>query len=137
MYLLDTNVISELRKPRPHGGVLAWLDSVRNRELFLPAIVVGELQMGIERVRPHDAVKADQFEIWLGEILETFAIIPMDGDTCRIWAKLMVNQQEHLSEDMMIAATAIQHDYSVVTRNARDFESSKVLLINPFDYRET
>jgi toxin FitB len=133
MYLLDTNVVSEFRRVRPHGAVVAWIEAVGPGDIHLPAVVVGELQTGIERVRPHDAAKASQFDIWLTRILQTYSVIPMDGETFRIWARLMVSRQEHLYEDAMIAASALQHGLTVVTRNTRDFELFSVPLVNPFE----
>jgi predicted nucleic acid-binding protein len=135
MFLLDTNVVSELRKPRPHGAVLSWVDSVNPGDLRLPAVVVGELQAGIERLRPHDADKAEQFEAWLTKILETYAVIPMDGITFRLWAKLMAKRQEHLSEDAMIAATALQHNLTIVSRNKRHLDLFEVATFDPFTKR--
>jgi predicted nucleic acid-binding protein len=132
MYLLDTNVISEVRKARPHGGVISWIDGVRPGDMHLSAVVVGELQTGIERIRPHDASKAAQFDGWLTKILQSYSVIPMDGETFRIWARLMIGRQEHLYEDAMIAATALRHGLTVATRNTRDFEMFSVPLVNPF-----
>jgi predicted nucleic acid-binding protein len=132
MFLLDTNVVSETRKPRPHGAVISWLSAAQQTELHLPAVVVGELQTGVERVRPHDATKAAEFEAWLDAILNAYAVVAMDGATFRIWARLMTGQQEHLSEDAMIAATALQHGATVVTRNVRDFRGFNVPTLNPF-----
>lgn len=133
MYLLDTNVVSEFRRARPHGAVVAWIEAVRPDNIYLPAVVVGELQTGVERVRPHDALKASQFDTWLTKILQTYSVIPMDGETFRIWARLMVSRQEHLYEDAMIAASALQHGLTVVTRNISDFELFSVPLVNPFE----
>lgn len=132
MYLLDTNVVSEFRKARPHGAVISWIDDVSPGEMHLPAVVVGELQTGIERVRPHDASKAAQFDVWLTRILQTYSVIPMDGETFRIWARLMIGRQEHLYEDAMVAATALQHGLIVATRNTRDFEQFSVPILDPF-----
>jgi len=133
MYLLDTNVVSEFRRTRPHGAVVAWIETIRPGDVHLPAVVVGELQTGIERVRSNDALKASQFDIWLTKILQTYSVIPMGGETFRIWARLMVSRQEHLYEDAMIAATALQHGLTVVTRNISDFELFSVPLLNPFE----
>lgn len=132
MFLLDTNVVSETRKPRPHRAVMSWLAAAPRSDLHLPAIVVGELQTGVERVRPHDARKALEFEVWLDAIVNAYSVVIMDGTTFRIWARLMVTRQEHLSEDAMIAATALQHGATVVTRNVRDFQTFGVPTLNPF-----
>jgi predicted nucleic acid-binding protein len=135
MYLLDTNVISELRRPRPHGAVLAWFSSVGESDLYIAAISIGEIQAGIERTREQDAEKAAQFDIWLGKILQTFAIIPMDAEMFRLWAKLMHRKSGDLYEDAMIAATALRSDFIVVTRNTRDFAFPGLKTLNPFDNR--
>jgi toxin FitB len=132
MYLLDTNVISETRKPRPHGAVVAWLKSVSGENLRIAAAVIGELQAGVERVRIHDTEKAAEFDGWLTRLLETYEVIPMDATTFRIWAKLMAGQQDHLYEDAMLAATAIQHNLTVVTRNTRHLDLFGVPTLNPF-----
>ena len=109
------------------------MNTVKPADVRLPAVVVGELQTGIERVRQHDAAKASQFDIWLTRVLQTYSIIPMDGETFRIWARLMISKQEHLYEDAMIAATALQHGLTVVTRNITDFEQFPAPLLNPFE----
>jgi predicted nucleic acid-binding protein len=132
MYLLDTNIVSETRRNRPHGAVLEWLASVAAEDLRIAAVVVGELQAGIERVRIYDAQRAAEFDGWLSRVLATYQIIPMDATTFRIWAKLMVGRQGHLYEDAMIAATAIQHNLTVVTRNMRHLGIFEVPTLNPF-----
>ena len=132
MYLLDTNVISETRKRKPHGAVLNWLQSVADKDLRLAAVVVGELQVGVERIRAHDAAKAAEFDGWLTRLLETYDVVPMDATTFRIWAKLMAGQQEHLYEDAMLAATAVQHNLTVVTRNRRHLDLFGVPTLDPF-----
>jgi len=131
MFLLDANVVSETRKPRPHGAVMSWLAAAQGG-LHLPAVVVGELQTGVERVRLHDPKKATELEAWLDAIVKAHRIVDMDGATFRIWARLMTTKQEHLSEDAMIAATALQHGATVVTRNIKDFRPFGVPTINPF-----
>ena len=79
MYLLDTNVISELRKPKPHGAVIAWLKRVPDNELFISALTLGELQAGVERTRRQDAEKAASIEAWIDQIAEAYEVIPMDA----------------------------------------------------------
>ena len=135
MYLLDTNVISELRKPKPHGAVIAWLKRVPDNELFISALTLGELQAGVERTRRQDAEKAASMEAWIDQIAEAYEVIPMDAPTFREWARLMEGKPDHLFEDAMIAATARIQRLTVVTRNTRDFESLGVKLFNPFDVK--
>src|SRR4051794_41067043 len=102
MYLIDTNVISELRRPRPHGAVIGWFSSVGESDLYIAAITIGEIQAGIERTREQNAEKAAEFDIWLAKILQTFAVIPMDAKMFRLWAKLMHRKSGELYEDAMI-----------------------------------
>jgi predicted nucleic acid-binding protein len=132
MYLLDTNVVSELRRPRPHGGVLAWLRDVRDADLHLSAVTIGEIQAGIEITREQDAAKASEIETWLEQVAETYNVLSMDAPTFRFWARLMHHRTEDLIEDAMIAATAAVHNLTVVTRNVRDFEAFGVPTLNPF-----
>jgi toxin FitB len=132
MFLLDTNVISELRKPRPHGAVLSWLNATDEADLHLSAVSLGEIQAGIERTRAHDPAKAAEIEAWADRIAATHDILPMDGRTFRLWARLMHRQPEALNEDAMIAATALIHNLTVVTRNVRDFARFKAPVLDPF-----
>lgn len=133
MYLLDTNVVSELRKPKPHGAVLAWLQGVDDKDLFLSAVTIGEIQAGIEITREQDAAKASQIEQWLDQVASSYNIIPMDAAVFRVWAKLMHKTSDTLMEDAMIAATAKVHQWVVVTRNVSDFKSFGVEVFNPFE----
>jgi len=133
VYLLDTNVISELRRAKPHGAVLAWLQSVPDRALHLSAVSFGEIQAGIELTRERDPDKAAEIERWAERIAASHHLLPMDTETFRIWARLMHRRSDTLYEDAMIAATAIQHRLMVVTRNVRDFACFDVRQLNPFD----
>ncbi|MEY4564463.1 MAG: hypothetical protein RLZZ618_3740 [Pseudomonadota bacterium] len=133
MYLLDTNVISELRRPRPHGAVLSWLESTADNELHLSAVTLGEIQAGIELTREQDAEKAEQIEAWADLVAGSYNVLSMDAETFRLWARLMHRRSDTLYEDAMIAATAQRHQLTVVTRNVVDFSELGVDVVNPFD----
>ena len=132
MYLLDANVVSELRKPKPHGGGLAWLESVDDTKLYLSAVTLGEIQAGVEMTREQDAAKAVEIEAWLELVASSYNVLPMDAAVFRRWARLMHRTSNTLYEDAMIAATADVHGLTVVTRNVADFKSFGVALLNPF-----
>ncbi len=135
MYLLDTNIISELRKPKPHGAVVAWLRGIPDQNLFISVVTLGEIQAGIEITREQDIEKANQIEKWLDLVADTYNILPMDAMVFRTWAKLMHKKSDTLYEDAMIAATAKVHQLTVVTRNITDFQILDVPLLNPFDWQ--
>jgi toxin FitB len=132
MYLLDTNVVSELRKPKPHGAVLAWLRSIDDSDLHLSAVTLGEIQAGIEITREQDEAKAAEMEAWADQVAATWNVLPMDAATFRMWAKLMHRRSDMLIDDAMIAATARVHGLQVVTRNVRDFKEFGVSTLNPY-----
>ena len=132
MYLLDTNVVSELRRTKPHGAVLAWLQEVDEGALFISAVTVGEIQAGIEITRTQDEEKARSIEAWLDRVMDTLSVLPMDAAAFRTWARLMRGASDTLYEDAMIAATALNHDLTVVSRNIGDFKSFSVRVLNPF-----
>ena len=132
MYLLDTNVVSELRKARPNPKVVAWLQDVEDSELHLSAVTVGEIQAGIEVSRTQNPAKAEELEAWADQVADSYNILAMDAACFRRWAKLMHRQSSTSYEDGMIAATALVHDLTVVTRNVRDFSHFDVRVLNPF-----
>jgi toxin FitB len=132
MYLLDTNIVSELRKQRPHGGVVAWIEAVADENIYLSAVTLGEIQAGIEITREQDGEKAAMIEAWADQVAKTYNVLAMDADTFRLWATLMHRQSDTVYEDAMIAATALRHKLIVVTRNVRDFERFNMPTINPF-----
>jgi predicted nucleic acid-binding protein len=131
-YLLDTNVVSELRKPHPHGGVVAWLNHQEEDQLFLSAVTMGELQTGIERTRRPDSSKANDIESWADQLAASFQILPMDTPCFREWGRIMDRKPDRLLEDAMIAATARVHQLIVATRNEADFRQLDVRILNPF-----
>jgi predicted nucleic acid-binding protein len=132
MYLLDTNVVSELRRSKPHGAVVAWLRGIDDRHLHLSAVTLGEIQSGIEITREQDTQKAAEIEKWADQVAATWNILPMDAAAFRLWGKLMHRQPDSLIEDSMIAATALLHGLTVATRNVKDFKAFKVKVLNPF-----
>ena len=132
MFLLDTNVVSELRKPKPNGAVVQWIQAVAEPDLHISAVTIGEIQAGIELTREQDEPKAAELEQWLELVASSLNVIPMDAAAFRIWAKLMHHASDTLYEDAMIAATAKVHNFTVVTRNVRDFQGFEVAVLNPF-----
>ncbi|MEW6706942.1 MAG: type II toxin-antitoxin system VapC family toxin [Pseudomonadota bacterium] len=132
MYLLDTHVVSELRKPRPHGAVLTWIRGVDDAGLHLPAVTIGEIQAGIELTREQDQVKAEELKAWLGLVAGAYNVLPMDAAAFRAWARLMHRRSDTPYEDAMIAATAQVHGVVVVTHNVADFAPVGVRVLNPF-----
>lgn len=135
MFLLDTNVVSELRKRKPHGAVLAWLDAQAPAGLFISAMTFGELQRGIELTRAQDVNKAAELETWLEDVLASGQVLPLDAPVCRAWARLIHRRSEALVEDAFIAASAQVHRLTIASRNVRDFKLLGVTAVNPFDHR--
>jgi predicted nucleic acid-binding protein len=132
MYLLDTNIVSELRKLKPHGGVITWLESIPDSDIAISAVTIGEIQAGIELTREQDQVKANAIEDWLNQVCMLFNVLPMNAQTFGVWGQIMHRQSNTVNEDAMIAATAIAHQLTVVTRNEKDFKRFKVNVFNPF-----
>ena len=132
MYLLDTNVVSELRRPRPSPAVLDWIQTVPADQLYLSAVTVGEIQAGIEITREQDPDRAQQLEAWLDRVQLSYDVLAVDAPAFRIWAGLMHRQSDTLMQDALIAAVATFHRLTVVTRNTRDFRHLGVPTLNPF-----
>jgi predicted nucleic acid-binding protein len=105
---------------------------MEDSELFVSAVTLGEIQAGIELTRDQDEAKAVEIEAWLDLMAETYNVLPMDSQAFRIWARLMHQKSDTLYEDGMIAATAIAHKLTVVTRNVADFSPFGVTVLNPF-----
>ena len=133
MYLLDTNIVSELRRPRPNPSVTRWIAEVPSEELFLSSVTVGEIQAGIENIRERSPDKADELETWLDAVVASYAVLPMDVVAFREWARLKHRRSRALLEQAMIAATAVVHRLTVVTRNVRDYRQLGVACLNPFE----
>ena len=131
-FLLDTNVVSELRKPRPHGAVLSWISELQADQIYLSAVTIGELQTGVQLTRRQNPEKADEIELWVDQLAESSQVLPMDAPCFREWARLMNGKTEHLLEDAMIAATARIHNLTVATRNEKDFKPLGVRVLDPF-----
>ena len=132
MFMLDTNVVSELRKQKPHGAVVEWIEGIADAALHLSAVTIGEIQAGIEITAEQDMHKAIELTSWLDQLAGAYNVIPMDGQIFREWARLMHRRSDTLFEDAMIAATARIHGLTVVTRNVADFKEFKVPILNPF-----
>ena len=135
MYLLDTNVISEFRRARPHGAVSAWMRTVDPASLFVPSIVAAEITAGILKLALTDMGRAQQLQAWFDDIDRTANYIDPGSRVFKKWASLMLNVDLRHFIDGLIAATAIEHDLTIVTRNIRDFAAFGVSIFNPFDYR--
>lgn len=133
IFLLDTNVISELRKRRPHGAVLQWFASHREDDFALPAIALYEIQAGAEITRRQDPDKAAEIERWLRD-LERETVLPLDGPAARETARLLQGRSKVNIEDAMIAAIARTHGLTVATRNVRHFVPLRVPVANPFKH---
>ncbi len=137
MFLLDTNVVSELRRAKPHGAVVAWIEAAPPEALFLSAITLAEIQRGIELARENDRDKALQIERWLDTVAMTWSVLPLTGPICRRWARLQHRKPREAVEDLLIAATALEQDLTVVTRNVRDYAGLGVRWLNPFETLKT
>jgi len=138
MYLIDTNVISEVRKGRKADkGVRQFFERITDRQddVFLSVVTIGELRRGIELIRYRgDERQAQRFEAWLTTLLSKYGdyILNFDEDIAQIWGKLRVPHPEN-ALDKQIAATALIHNLTVVTRNQKDYESTGIKLFNPFE----
>ena len=134
MYLLDTNVVSELRRFQPHGAVVAWLNSVSGANLRICAVTLGEIQRGVELTRVGDPAKAREIEVWADKLENTFAVIAIDAAIYRRHARLMRGRSDAIYEDALVAAAAMVHDCVVVTRNIVDFEGFGVPVFDPIAF---
>ena len=133
MYLLDTGVVSELRRPQPHPSLVRWITEAPADQLFLSAATLGEIQAGIENVRDWDPRSATELEVWLEAVIESGAVLPMDAECFREYARIRHRRPRGVSRVTMIAATARVHQLTVVTRDGRDFRRLGVGCVSPFE----
>ncbi len=138
MYLIDTNVVSEARKrDKANPGVVRFFDEARTNEdgIYVSVITIGEIRRGIELIRHRDdARQARRLETWLGLILKEYEehILDFTYDEAQVWGRLRVPHPEN-AIDKQIAATALTHDLTLVTRNTNHFEGLAIRVLNPFD----
>ncbi len=121
-----------MRKPKPHGGALAWLQSLELGQVFFSAVTFGEIQRGVEITRRQNPVKANEIESWATQLERASQVLHMDSACFREYARLMHGRSDMLAEDAMIAATARVHVLTVATRNEQDFGHLGVSVVNPF-----
>jgi|SRR5579859_2514838 len=133
-YLLDTNIVSELRKRDPDPLVVAWYGTVTSAQLFLSVLTIGEIRLGIERLRRKDNTQADLLEQWLQGLRVAYRdhLIDVDTDVAEEWGRLNVPDQLPII-DGMLAASAKVHGWTLVTRNVADLGRSGVSVLNPFE----
>lgn len=132
-YLLDTNVISEVRRSSPNPGVNSWFEQAASEDLFLSVLVVGEIRQGIERVRPRDPEQADVFERWLEVLHRDFQdrLLPVSASVAEAWGRL--NALSPLPViDSLLAATALVHSLTFVTRDTSTLAGTGVALLDPW-----
>ena len=134
MYLLDTNVLSALRRRQRHAQVVRWVSTQRSSDLHVSVISLGEIERGIARARRGDPRFAALLAQWLDDTINLYAgrILPINLGAARRWG-LLSQALGHQDADLLLAATALERGLTVVTRNARHFEPTGVPVLNPFD----
>ncbi len=136
-YLIDTNIISEVRKgPRCDPNVASWYEKIEDASLYLSVLVIGEIRKGIERIRPKDNAQANAIEKWLQAVDKAFGerILPVDRAVANEWGRLNASRPLPVI-DGLLAATAKTHRMTLVTRNTADIAGLDVYIINPFEIR--
>ena len=133
MYLLDTDVISVLRKGEGTSNLTGWMSAQRMPDLYISVVSIGEIERGITRQERRNPAFALTLASWLDDMLAVYGdrILPVDLAVARRWG-ILSGALGHQSEDLMIAATALEHGLTVVTRNVRHFEPTGVPVLNPF-----
>jgi predicted nucleic acid-binding protein len=136
MYLIDTVVLSELRKPKRDARLTSWIERQRTTELFVSVVTIGEIERGITRQRAKDPEFAFALADWLDRVLVLYGerILPFDLQAARRWGQLSAALGND-GADLMISATALEHGLTVVTRNVSDFEPTGVPILDPFNMR--
>lgn len=132
-YLLDTNVLSEMRRPRGDEGVKHWVSSTPDDDLYLSVLVIGEIRRGIERLKRRDPAQAGVYEVWLDTVLRDYAgrILPVDAEAADEWGRVSVPDPVPIMDGLM-AATAKVRGMTFVTRNTADVERTGVAVLDPF-----
>lgn len=134
-YLVDTNVISELRKgERADTAVTAWMADVDDDAVYLSVLVIGEIRQGVERIRRRDVAQAEALDAWLRRIVDDHAdrVLPITSTIAETWGRLNVPDPLPVV-DALLAATALVHDLTVATRNVADIARTGVAVVNPFN----
>lgn len=133
MVLIDTNVLSELRRPRPDAGVLSWFDHVEDHHAFISVLVLGEIRCGAERLRQRDPVRAGSIDVWLTALKEQFSdrVLEVTQEVSEVWGRLHAIRPLP-TIDGLLAATALVHGATLITRNVRDVEGTGVACHSPF-----
>lgn len=133
-FLIDTNVLSELRRPQPQPSVVSWFESHSRRSLYLSVLTLGEIRKGISKLSA--GPRRDALDSWLAQDLPMYfsgRILSVDAETADRWGQLCASVQRPLPAiDGLLAATALQHTMALVTRNTRDFEGLGLTVINPW-----
>ncbi len=124
-----------MRKPKPHGGVVAWFTAHHSHGFGVPSLALFELQAGVEKVRKHDPSRAAAFDFWIGRIAMSSEVLTLDVPSAREAARLLSKHPQNLMVDAMIAAIAKVRGLIVATRNTKDFEKFSVETVNPFHHR--
>ena len=134
-FLLDTNVLSELRKKRPDPAVLKWFESTRSADLYLSVLVLGEIRQGIERLRRREPSRASVYTVWLESLRRDFAdrLLSVSEAVALEWGRLAGAAPSVPPIDGLLAATARVHGLTLVTRNVADVARTGVATLDPFE----
>ncbi|MER5442943.1 type II toxin-antitoxin system VapC family toxin [Streptomyces sp. NPDC002790] len=134
-YLLDTNTVSELRRPRPSPQAIAWYEAQRSDDLFTSVVAVGEMRRGVELMRRRDLAQAEALDVWLSGVLRGFGerVLPVTGEIAEVWGRFQGERGPLAVADCYLAATARVHGMTLATRNVKDMARTGVDIVNPFE----